>query len=103
MMNILRKVDGSALFQLMELPAVSRTQNITIGQHFFNNPCPIATMATYMVNNNNNKNFKPEYLLVGQGPSLKRMIENVIGAVNIVVSNQKSAAGKHNIQFLLKS
>ena len=56
----------------------------------------------YMVNNNN-KYFEPEYLLVGQGPSLKRMIENVIGAVNIVASNQKSAAGKHNIQFLLKS
>ena len=60
-------------------------------------------MATYMVNNNNNKNFKPEYLLVGQGPSLKRMIENVIGAVNIVASNHKSAAGKHNIKFLLES
>ena len=29
-----------------ELPAVRRTQPITIGQNLFNNQCPIATMVT---------------------------------------------------------
>ena len=33
---------GSAYFQIIELPAVRRTQRITKGQNFFNNPCPIA-------------------------------------------------------------
>ena len=32
----------SAKFQ--NLPAVRRTQRITIGQNFFNNPCPITTI-----------------------------------------------------------
>ena len=38
------EVSGSVYVQIMELPAVRRTQPITIGQHFFYNPCPIATM-----------------------------------------------------------
>ena len=29
---------------MRELPEVRRTQPITVGQHYFNNPCPIATM-----------------------------------------------------------
>ena len=41
------EVSGSALFQIMELPAVRRTQPITKGKNFFNNPCPIATMVTW--------------------------------------------------------
>ena len=31
----------------VNLPAARRTQPITIGQNFFNNPCPIATMVTW--------------------------------------------------------
>ena len=37
-----------------------RTQPITKGQNFFNNPCPIATMVT-LVNNNNSLNTKFSY------------------------------------------
>ena len=49
----------------MELPAVRRTQHIAISKHFFNSLCHIATMVTYMVNNNNNKwNNLPDYVHV---------------------------------------
>ena len=41
------EVSESAKFQIMELPAVRRTQPITIGKNFLNNPCPIATMVTW--------------------------------------------------------
>ena len=41
------EVSESAKFQIMELPAVRRTQPITKGHHFFNNPCPNATMLTW--------------------------------------------------------
>ena len=41
------EVSGSASFQIIELPAVRRTQPSTKGQIFFNNPCPIATMVTW--------------------------------------------------------
>ena len=37
----------------MELPAVRRTQPITIGQNFFNNPMSNCYNG-YMLNNNNN-------------------------------------------------
>ena len=39
--------DFSAKFQIIEFPAVRRTQPSTKGQNFFNNPCPIATMVTW--------------------------------------------------------
>ena len=45
-MSSSNEVSGSAQFKIMELPVVRRTQPITIGQNFFNNLCPIATMAT---------------------------------------------------------
>ena len=32
---------------MIEPPAVSRTQPITIGQNFFNNPCPSTTTVTW--------------------------------------------------------
>ena len=35
------------MFQITGLPAVRRTQPITIGQNFFKHPCPIATMVTW--------------------------------------------------------
>ena len=42
-----QEVSGSAEFQMIELPAVCRAQPNTIGQHLFNNPCPIATTVTW--------------------------------------------------------
>ena len=43
------EVSGSAYFQIMELPAVRRTQPIAIGQNFFNNPCPIVNNNTVLI------------------------------------------------------
>ena len=45
-MSSSNEVSGSAYFQIMKLPAVRKPQSITIGQNFFFNPCPIATMVT---------------------------------------------------------
>ena len=47
------EVSGSAQFQIIKLSAVRRSQPITIGKNFFNNPCPIATMVIWQTTSRN--------------------------------------------------